>query len=344
MIHSPKLQFFWRPGYPDARSLTRCAAIGGLILSLTGCTESSGDLKSENEQLKAKLAFMTTQDQTLQTKVADLQAENSRLQAQVKQGSTVPGATPAASSDRASPDAKSTNSEATSPASTNQASATAESTGATKASFSDIAGVTGEQDIRNLAAVGVLNRSAAKFNPDQPVSRAQYVCWLVSANNACFQGQPQNSIHLAQKSDNNTFVDVPPTHPAFPWIQGMANAGYVVGVDANHFAPNQPLSREQMIAIKAQVDEGGPIETDEGLRMFVHFGDKADINKIYLGAVHEDDSVRTTNNIARVWGSTKVLRPRKSVTRSEAAVSLSKIGSSSQRHASIAEVLKNASG
>lgn len=199
---------------------------------------------------------------------------------------------------------------------------------ATKAvALTDIKGDFGQQAIEDEAKLGILNTTSGKFRPNDPITRAQFVRWLVTANNMYFKDTPGKQIRLA-KTGPAQFADVPVSNPRFPQIQGLANAGYVIGVDSKHFAPDRPITREEMIAIKAAVDEGGAIKEDVGMAEFdlKRFSDAAQINKRYASAIDEDYSVRTTQNIARIWGSIKALMPRKPVTRSEAAIAIWEIG------------------
>jgi hypothetical protein len=293
------------------------------LMSLGGCT-SAGDTKLADEvkQLQSQVTSLQADNQQLKEKIASLQSH--------------------AGSDSTAATTLATAAPAPAPAETSATTADAPAPATQQASFQDIAGIEGEQAIKDLAKLGLLGKQSGAFGPSKPISRAQYVCWLVAANNIYFADSDTNRIHLAQPSDAPSFVDLPPSHPAYRWIQGLANAGYVVGVDSKHFAPNQAITREQMIAIKAQVDEGEPIPSTDDRRQFIHVSDNEQINACYLGPVYEDYSARTTNNIARIWGNTKVLRPKNIVTRSEAAISISKIGSGSYRHGSAADMLKDA--
>jgi hypothetical protein len=202
----------------------------------------------------------------------------------------------------------------------------------TSVSFTDIGSDFGRQAITDLGQLGVLDTKSGAFNPSQPITRAEFVRWLVKADNIYFQNDPAHQIRLAQAGPA-TFVDVPTTYADFPYIQGLANAGYVIGLDATHFGPTQPLTREQMIGIKASLDEGANIQPVDPsfLKGWLpgQFTDGSTISMHFASAIHEDYSVRTTNNIARVWGSLKTFKPTASVTRSEAAVAISQIGSGS---------------
>jgi hypothetical protein len=195
-------------------------------------------------------------------------------------------------------------------------------------SFTDINGDFGQQAIQDEAALGILDSATGAFKPDAPITRAQFVRWLVKAENVYFKDTVSKQIRLA-KTGPAQFVDVPVTNPDFPYIQGLANAGYVIGIDKKHFAPNSVLTREQLIAIKAAVDEGGNIQPYPGVQSFLDYTDTAKINPVYATAIHEDASVRTTRNIARIWGALKTFSPKKPVTRSEAAIAIWEINDGS---------------
>jgi hypothetical protein len=187
--------------------------------------------------------------------------------------------------------------------------------------FTDIAGTTAEQTIKDEAALGVFDATTGAFKPAAPITRAEFVRWLVRANNAYYK-DPTQQIRPAETTDA-TFVDVPPAHPDFKYIQGMANAGFVIGVDQTHFAPDRPISREEMLAIKIGRDYRGSAAGDpRGLP----YTDKMKVSPTYAGAVGGAASVFSTRDIGRVWGSIKTLNPQKPVTRGEAALCLARFG------------------
>jgi hypothetical protein len=197
-------------------------------------------------------------------------------------------------------------------------------------SFTDISGDFGEQAIKDEAALGIFDSASGQFKPNASITRAQYVTWLVRANNIYEKDTASKLIRLAQ-SGPAQFSDVPVSDPNFKYIQGLANAGYVIGVDKTHFAPNRLLTREEMLAIKAPLDEGSDIKPSgtEEFDLKGRFSDYSQINPRYYAAIDEDRSVRTTQNVVRVWGSIKALQPKKAVTRSEAAIDISEIDDSS---------------
>lgn len=218
--------------------------------------------------------------------------------------------------------------------STAPAAATAAATSASPAasptiavSFTDVKGIYAETIIDDMAALGVFDTTSGAFRPTQPIKRAEFVRWLVKANNAYFSNDPKQQIRPAEGTDQ-AFVDVPTSNPDYKYIQALANAGFVIGIDAHHFAPNDVLTREQMVAIKVGVDLGGdPYKktTIGDVHVVYPFNDIDKISKRYYDAIYGDDFSRS-KNIPRVWGNIKAFQPQKPVTRAEAALCLDKVG------------------
>ncbi len=191
-----------------------------------------------------------------------------------------------------------------------------------------IGGAFAGQAIKDLGALGVFDSTSGAFHPNDPVKRADFVRRLVKANNIYYKADSTQQIRLAAGNEA-TFVDVPPSNTDFKYIQGMTNAGYVIGTDAKHFAPDQKLTREQMIAIKAARDAGGSNTKDvsqQFLTMRLGKTDTTQIAKPYWGAFYDDFSAATSGNFKRVYGSVKIFNPKKLVTRGEAALALSVFG------------------
>lgn len=230
--------------------------------------------------------------------------------------------------------AASTSPVAAAPVATTSPAVVAAPTGTTAASaaptvavtFTDINGIFAQQAITDEATLGILDATSGAFKPNAPIARADFVRWLVKADNAYFQSSPQSQIREAEDT-TSTFVDVAPSNPNFGYIQGLANAGFVIGKNATHFAPDKPLIREELISIKTQLDERNAIPPTPGDLQFMGYSDKSTIDPQFVGAVYEDSTARSTGNIARVWGSLKVLHPRQPVTRADAALAIDVIGS-----------------
>jgi hypothetical protein len=231
------------------------------------------------------------------------------------------------SSQQSAQSAASPTAAATAPASSAAASPAASSSAVAvaTASFTDIAGIFGAQTIQDEAGLGILDSTSGAFQPNAPVSRAVFVRWLVKANNVYAGNQPAQQIRLAQ-GGSSSFVDVSPSNPDFPYIQGLANTGYVIGVDAKHFAPNRLPTRETMVAIEEPLDLAANFNRyNPGLFTGTGLTDEGKIAKPYRTAVFSDLS-NGRPILARVYGTFKTLQPQKAVTRSEAAVAVSEIG------------------
>lgn len=204
-------------------------------------------------------------------------------------------------------------------------------------SFSDIQGVTGEKEITQLAQAGVFEGlSGNQFNPQQPISRAEFIRWLVRANNAIFAKDPGKQVRLAE-SGASEFPDVSPTHPDFRYIQGMINSGFAVGYDEKNFRPDQPITREEMIAIKSGFDSAGVTDTpdaDERLNSWIPtWSDREQISRRFYRAINTGYSVfygKNIKNVERTFGAIKSFKPKQPVTRAEAALCISVIGNHEQ--------------
>lgn len=198
---------------------------------------------------------------------------------------------------------------------------------ASSGTFHDIQGVFGEQKITQLSQLGVFDMTTGNFNPQQPVTRVQFVRWLFRANNAIYAKQPGKLVRPAETSEA-TFPDVPPTHPDFRYIQGMANAGFAVGYDEKTFKPDQPLTREEMIGIKAGFDWGGVDKNLDSLTGEVPpWSDRDQISKRFIPSFNVDfNTGNNIKNVERTFGALKTFKPHAPVTRAEAAVCISVVG------------------
>lgn len=207
------------------------------------------------------------------------------------------------------------------------------------ARYTDIGGIFAENAIKQEAVLGAFgNNTSGKFNPYGTVPRAEYVRWLVLLNNRYYATQPDKQIRLAEANSDQTFVDVPKSNPDFKYIQGMANSGFLVGIDKNHFAPNRALTREEMIAILMSRDansgglpKAGPPSTWNYNNDYTHsvdFTDRDKISKPYWGAFQLNNGWGNSyaeQEVKRIYGNTKIFYPQKPVTRAEAAVALQTI-------------------
>lgn len=194
----------------------------------------------------------------------------------------------------------------------------AEDKAAASKGFTDIEDFNGEKEINDLVKAGVLKTDSGKFEPAKPITRAQFVAWLVKSNNVL---RPDKKIRPADPGSKSTFPDLANTHPQFKYVQGMANAGWSVGYDDKSFKPDKELTREEMIAIKSPVDRG------ETLAKVDYKSPWQDFNKVgkrFQGPMSWEGY--KDRNWTRCFGKTKNCEPQKPVTRAEAAVCVWQFG------------------
>lgn len=193
-------------------------------------------------------------------------------------------------------------------------------------SFTDISGVYGETQILQLAALGVLDTSNPEFQPLRPVTRSEFVQWLVQTYNELHP----NPIRLPAIT-TAPFPDVPATHSQAAYIQAARDAGFLVGFDDGRFQPDAPLTREQMIVLKTFMDSTARdrgSRKPESLRNYLSrtrgFTDADRISEQYLWYIAFDvGNGASFRNFERVYGRTDLFRPQAPVTRAEAAVLIS---------------------
>jgi hypothetical protein len=210
-----------------------------------------------------------------------------------------------------------------------QTSASAQA--ASAGTFTDIAGVNGQNEIVTLAQLGVIDPPSGTFNPGAPIKRREFVRWLVKSNNVLWSDTPAKLLKLADSTESSSFPDITTTDADFPYIQGMQDAGYSEGFPDKTFRPDQTLTREQMFAIKNVFDRGS---VDPGLTKDLTFArntvmppwkDKQSISKTYVAAI-ATGAGGGGESFGRVYGASALFRPQDAVTRAQAAVAVSVIG------------------
>jgi hypothetical protein len=252
-------------------------------------------------------------------------ASDTTLSGEATPGAVAAGATPAAVAvATASPPPSAT--VAPTVSATGPAPATADPLGSVK--FTDVKGLTAEPAIKAEAALGVFGTRTGAFHPDAQVTRGQYVAWLITANNIYLNSNGQ--IRLADSAADQTFVDVPKSNPFFPQIEGMADAGYVIGIDAKHFAPSRPLTREELVAIQVAryMNGAAPAQLASAAGMYcVHLADAAQVSKPYWGWFNTDQCTGFSgqDDLHRIFGSVRTLHPQRPVTRADVAIALYRI-------------------
>ncbi|WNC22021.1 S-layer homology domain-containing protein [Thermosynechococcus sp. PP22] len=190
--------------------------------------------------------------------------------------------------------------------------------------------------IRDLAELGVLSTTGDRLQPNTPISRAQFVRWLVTTYNRFYADRPARQIRLGSRNDTPIFQDVLRDHPDFPYIQGLAMAGFLpsplTGDTSTLFRPNAPLTRETLLQWKVPLDQQGRLSpsTIDRIQQTWGFKDSQRIAPPAINAVAADYLAGDLSNIRRVWGETLLLQPQKPVTHAEAAAALWYIGNGTE--------------
>jgi hypothetical protein len=194
--------------------------------------------------------------------------------------------------------------------------------------------------VSDVSKLGVLQSSPGRTtnatnsdqiiaNPNSTITRGEFARWLVNANNNFYANTPAKQIRLGVPSDQPVFTDVPTTHPYFPEIQGLAEAGLISSSlsgdsAAVQFRPDAPLPREDLILWKVPLDtrQALPKATVDAVQERWGFQDTAKIDSNSLRAILADFDNGDNANIRRVFGFTTLFQPKKPVTRAEAASAL----------------------
>ena len=190
----------------------------------------------------------------------------------------------------------------------------------TQRSFQDLEGEYAAETVSRLLKAGVIELGDGKFRPNEPISRGEFLQWLVKATNTV---NPRTTQVRPATTGDSKFTDVTPDSPYFPFVQGATNSGFVIGYDETTFRPERNLSREEMIAIKVSFDKAKPqMNGNCGPR----YTDFEQISPKYKQAVHNcDNSNYGSQTASHIWGSFKTFYPQKEVTRAEAALCVERI-------------------
>ena len=194
--------------------------------------------------------------------------------------------------------------------------------------FTDIDDDFAKDYINALLKAGVFGRvTSDKFNPYEPIKRDEYVRWMVTANNTLFPEGDDNYIDL-KKISENYFNDVDKDHPDFSYIQVLRDKEYIIDIKNNNFEPEQNITREQLMMIRASLEYNIKPKDIKDLKidgtianLKTFFRDPEGINKDYLIAFQKDMTFNF-EIFFRSFGRTKKIYPKTEVTRSEAAASI----------------------
>lgn len=290
------------PAVPSTRSL-RAIRLLQLMLALPFVMAAGCGIGTSGQ---------STTEQATQDVATDINAE-------AEESAFSKGASPASTPSEAAPVA--TPIVAEQPPETPDASETEEPT-----EFTDIAELPNKEIISTLQQLQVFDGTNGKFRPYDSITRGEYVIWMFKANNAL----RRETEHLRPAPNfNPDFSDIDASHPAYRYVQAFANAGYAVGYDDNTFKPDQPITREEMIALKVGLDtrkDHEPIRNRDWLK----FSDADQIDERYTGFIWDD---RIRKNGARAFGTVRNFKPKQAVMRHEAAATLARVEHSAAERA-----------
>ncbi len=196
--------------------------------------------------------------------------------------------------------------------------------------------------LTDLTQIGVLTSADTTPKNNLPatnrgVTRREYARWLIAAYNRINSTKPTQQIRLASADAKPAFQDIPATHPDFPGIQGLAEAGIIpspLSGDATSvlFRPDTPLTREQMILWKVPLDSRQPLPAAslDAVKQTWGFQDAGKVEPKALRAVLADFQNGEQSNIRRVFGYTTLFQPKKAVNLGEVAATIWYFGANSE--------------
>ncbi|MDX2215985.1 MAG: S-layer homology domain-containing protein [Oculatellaceae cyanobacterium bins.114] len=138
------------------------------------------------------------------------------------------------------------------------------------------------------------------FQPDQPITRAEYAALLQKMNNP----ERLNSI---------TFNDLPANYWATPAIDNAIKTGFMRGYPGNVFQPNQPIPRFQvLISLVNGFGLSNPTNPDP---IVASFSDRAEIPDYAIQPI----AAATQSGLVVNYPERDQLQPNRPITRAEVA-------------------------
>lgn len=178
------------------------------------------------------------------------------------------------------------------------------------AGFSDLAGHWAANDILFMKGEGVVRPSGSgKFYPDQAIIRADFVVFLVRTLK-----MPENL------QAGRSFSDLSPAKVYYPEVITAVNAGLISGIDENHFAPGQPITRQEMSALFSRAMNYAKLVPNDDIKILNKFTDEEKI------APWAEKSAAIAVNAGLIGGrSGNIFAPQATTTRAEAIVILHRL-------------------
>lgn len=161
--------------------------------------------------------------------------------------------------------------------------------------LTDISGNWAEPNITTLVHLGVIKGYPdGAFKPENTITRAEFVTILVKA--------------FKLGNDNTKIYADTQNHWAREFISSAAAAGVITGVNDSQFAPDIPITREQMAVM---IIRAARLNNNSSGKVF---SDSAEISSWALSAI----AIASSNNIISGYPD-NTFKPRGNATRAEAA-------------------------
>jgi hypothetical protein len=184
--------------------------------------------------------------------------------------------------------------------------------------------------IDDLKGLGIIEPG---IDPNAPITRREYLRWLVRANNRFYNNQPSLQIRSATADGIPLFKDIPNNDPDYPIIQGLAEAGLLPSSltrdnSALLLQPDLPLTRETMILWKVPLDyrKPFPLASLDTIKSSWGFSDANLIDPKVWRPLYVDFQNGDASNLRRAFGYTVLLQPKKIVTHAQAAAAIWSFG------------------
>jgi len=174
--------------------------------------------------------------------------------------------------------------------------------------FDDIANHWAKNEIELMAGLGVAEGTNNKFNPDNPVKRAEFVTFLV------------RSLGLKASTAEISFTDVNPDAWYYDAVKTAYANGLVTGSDGL-FRPNDPITRQEIAVMlsRALANEGEEVKIDDTEKVLNSFADGAAVSS------WAESAVASMVEAEIIGGKGDSLLPADNASRAEAIAMLKRL-------------------
>lgn len=175
--------------------------------------------------------------------------------------------------------------------------------------FRDLAKHPAKDSIERLYSLGIFDESSQFFSPSTPMSRYQFTVGVLKAVDTRVLEEKANK-SIPRKA---IFNDLNPKDKDYLYIESAVNSGIINGISSTRFAPNQPITRAQAVAIFVRALGMEGRAPTPGYR--TNFADDK------LIPSYAKDSVYVSTELGLIYGDSKNrFNPNQSLTRAETSL------------------------